>query len=97
MSDKDVALVPVKTSTELVKDLAKSDGNAALVAVFDRMTQLETINGSVKDVIMAARDLERNYTIPGPKRFRRVARLRRALDELEEHVRVRSTKFKFGD
>ena len=80
------ALVPIKSSAELIKDLAKSDGNAALVAVFDRMTQLETINGSIKDVIIAARDLERNYTIPGPKRFRRVAKLRKALDDLEDRV-----------
>lgn len=89
MNDKEVALVPIKkkTNTELVKDLAKSDGNVALVAVLDRMTQLETVNSSVREIIMAARDLEQNYTIPGPKRFTRVVRLRKALDELEGRVR----------
>ena len=91
MSDENdtVALVPVvrKSNTELVRDLAKSDGNVSLIAVLDRMTQLETVNSSIKDVIIAARDLERNYTVPGEKRFRRVVRLRKALDELESRVK----------
>lgn len=97
--NKSVALVPVpapshapvpfkkKSSSELVLDLAKSDGNASLIAVLDRMTQLEAVNSSVKEVISAARDLEKNYTVPGEKRFKRVVRLRRALDELEDKVR----------
>lgn len=91
MSDENdvVALVPVirKSNAELVKDLAKSEGNVALIAVLDRMTQLETVNSSIKEVIIAARDLERNYTVPGEKRFRRVVRLRKALDELETRVK----------
>ena len=91
MSDENdvVALVPVvrKSNAELIKDLAKSEGNVALVAVLDRMTQLETVNSSIKEVIIAARDLERNYTVPGEKRFRRVVRLRKALDELEARVK----------
>ena len=84
-----VALVPSKkkTNSELVLDLAKNDGNTALVAMLDRMTQLETVNGSVREVIMAARDLEKNYTIPGNQRFKRVVRLRKALDELEDKVK----------
>lgn len=84
-----VALVPIKkrSNAELVLDLAKSDGNVALVSILDRMTQLETVNSSVKEVIMAARDLEQNYTLPGEKRFRRVVRLRKALDKLEDRVR----------
>lgn len=88
MSDeKSLAPIVHKSSVELIKDLAKSDGNVALISVLDRMTQLETVNNSIKEVIMAARDLEKNYTIPGPKRFRRVVRLRKALDELEIRVK----------
>lgn len=84
-----VALVPTKkkTNSELVLDLAKTDGNTALVSMLERMTQLETVNGSVREVIMAARDLEKNYTVPGNQRFKRVVRLRKALDELEDKVR----------
>lgn len=95
--DKDnVALVPVtaslvptkkKSNSELVLDLAKTDANASLIAVLDRMTQLEAVNSSVKEVIVAARDLEKHYTVPGEKRFKRVVRLRKALDELEDKVR----------
>jgi len=97
--EKSVALVPIpapsiasmpvkrKSNSELVLDLAKSDGNASLIAVLDRMTQLESVNSSVKEVIIAARDLEKNYNVPGEKRFKRVVRLRKALDELEDKVR----------
>lgn len=81
------AIVKKRTNSELVLDLAKSDGNASLIAVLDRMTQLEAVNSSVKEVISAARDLEKNYTVPGEKRFKRVVRLRKALDELEDKVR----------
>lgn len=89
MSHEDVTLVPIakKTTAELIKDLASHEGNVALVAVFERMTQLEIINSTIKDVIVAARELERNYTIPGPKRFKRVVRLRKALDELESRAK----------
>jgi hypothetical protein len=62
------------------------------------MTQLETsaqtaltlrrqFGGAVKEVISAARDLEQNYTVPGEKRFKRVVRLRKALDDLEDSYR----------
>lgn len=81
------ALVKKRSNSELVLDLAKTDGNASLIAVLDRMTQLEAVNSSVKEVITAARDLEKNYTVPGEKRFKRVVRLRKALDELEDKVR----------
>lgn len=86
---KNVSLAPSKkrSNTELVLDLAKSEGSTALVSVLERMSQLETVNSSVKEVILAARDLEKNYTVPGEKRFRRVVRLRKALDELEDRVR----------
>jgi len=89
MEDNEFALVPVKkkTNAELVLDLAKNDGNVALVSVLERMTQLETVNSSIKEVIIAARDLEKNYTVPGEKRFRRVVRLRKALDDLEDRVK----------
>lgn len=86
---KHVSLIPAKkrSNSELVLELAKNEGNAALVAVLDRMNQLENVNSSIKEVIMAARDLEKNYTIPGQKRFQRVVRLRKALDELEGKAR----------
>lgn len=81
----ETALVPIKkSSAELIKDLAKSDGNNALVAVFDRMTHLEAINSRASEILDSAQDLIDNYLTPGPKRFRRVVRLRRALDSLRK-------------
>lgn len=86
---KPEALAKKKSNTELVLELAKSDGNnnGALIAVLEKMNQLETVNSAIKEVILAARDFEQNYTIPGNKRFKRVVRLRKALDELEERVK----------
>lgn len=82
-----VVIVKRKTNAELVLDVAKSGDNASLALLLERMTQLEAVNNTVKEVIIASRDLEQNYTIPGPTRFKRVVRLRKALDQLESRVR----------
>jgi hypothetical protein len=47
---------------------------------------VRTLMEIVKDVVMSARDLERNYNIPGPERFKRVVRLRKSLDDLERRM-----------
>ena len=83
----ETALVPVKkSSTELIKELAKAEGNTSLVAVLDRMTQLESVNKSAVEVISAADDLVAHYLKPGPKRFKRVVRLKKALDQLKKQM-----------
>lgn len=82
----DAIVLHKKSSIEMIRDLARAEGNTTLVALLERVTQLEAVNSAVKDVIIAARDFERNYTIPGKARFRRVVALRKALDELEQRI-----------
>ena len=52
--------------------------------VHDDKKELALMKENVVEIIDAARDFERNYTIPGKKRFKRVCRLRKALDNFEE-------------
>lgn len=82
------ALAPVKQKS--VIDIIKSDaierGDLVLVAILERMTKLEIINKVAVEVVNASKELEKHYTRPGPERFQRVVRLRKALDEFERRL-----------
>lgn len=72
---------PAKTTgTELVKAVAGEGQSEALVKVLNHIQKLEKENASLNDVVQASADLVINYTRPGKSRFKRVVKLRKALE-----------------
>lgn len=71
-----------RTNSDLIAETAHGSTESKMVLT-RRVIALETMAVLTAELVKAARDLERNYNVPGPERFKRVVRLRRALDAFE--------------
>ena len=92
---------------DVVREEAK-EKNDALAIILERIDKLEhrkseeivqqekremaVMKERVVDIIEAARDVEKNYLVPGKQRFKRMVKLRKALDKFEEQFETKTIK-----